>query len=554
MSRFRLFFLVLFLLLIPVLFQINAQQTEKEHFETSKQLDVFNALFKELDMFYVDTVDAKVAIRNGIDYMLSKLDPYTVYYSEEEMKDFKFLTTGEYAGIGSVISQRGEKIIISDPYEGMPAALAGLQAGDEILEIDGESITEKTTAQTSERLKGQPNTIVKIKYQRPGEKKPRTIDITRKRIQMDPVKYYGVVGDGIGYIYLSSFTEQSAVGVKAAFDDLKKNKHITSLILDLRDDPGGLMNDAIQLVNMFIPKGEVVLSTKGKVKQWERTYRTTQDPVDAEIPLAVLVNRGSASSSEIVAGALQDLDRAVIVGSRTFGKGLVQSSRELPFNGSLKVTTSKYYIPSGRCIQAIDYSHRNSDGSVAAMPDSLTSVFYTSKGREVRDGGGITPDFVIEEKKIPSIIYYLIGEYIIFDYATEYKQKHKKILPVVDFSITDEDYRQFKEFVKSKNFDYDRQSAKAMNVLKETMEFEGYMNVASAEFAALEEKLKPDLDRDLDLYRDVISKYMAEEIVKRYYYQKGEILETLKDDADLKKAIEVLSDKKLYSETLKSEK
>ena len=551
MNKFRVFSLILFQILIPTLFLINAQQTEKDNFETSKQLDVFNALFKELDMFYVDTVDAKTIVRNGIDYMLSKLDPYTVYYSEDEMTDFKYLTTGEYAGIGSVISQRDGKIIISDPYEGMPAALAGLQPGDEILEIDGESLTGKTTAQASEKLKGQPNTIVKIKYQRPGEKKPRTIDITRKRIQMDPVKYYGVVEDNIGYIYLSSFTDQSAAGVKTAFDDLKKNKQITSLILDLRDDPGGLMNDAIQLVNMFIPKGELVLSTKGKIKQWERTYRTTQDPVDAEIPLVVLVNRGSASSSEIVAGALQDLDRAVIIGSRTFGKGLVQSSRDLPFNGSLKVTTSKYYIPSGRCIQAIDYSHRNPDGSVAAVPDSLASVFYTSKGREVKDGGGITPDFVVEEKKIPSIIYYLMSDYIIFDYATEYKQKHKEISPVADFFITDEDYQQFKTFVKDKNFDYDRQSAKAMNVLKETMTFEGYMDVASAELTALEEKLKPDLDRDLDLYKDVISKYMAEEIVKRYYYQKGEIIETLKGDADLKKAIEVLSDKTLYNETLK---
>ncbi len=550
MSKYLIIFFVFFfgLFLCPL---VCAQQTEEEHFETSKQLDVFNSLFKELDMFYVDTIDARSTVRNGIDYMLSKLDPYTVYFSEDEMSDFKFLTTGEYAGVGAVISQRNGKIIISDPYEGMPAALAGLQAGDEILEIDSENVTGKTTAQVSEKLKGQPNTIVKVKYQRPGEKKSQTIDITRKRIQMDPVKYYGVIKDGIGYIYLSGFTDQSAAGVKAAFEDLKKNNHITSLILDLRDNPGGLMNDAIQLVNMFVPKGEVVLSTKGKIKQWDRTYRTTQEPVDNGMPLAVLVNRGSASSSEIVAGALQDLDRAVIVGSRTFGKGLVQSSRELPFNGSLKVTVSKYYIPSGRCIQAIDYSHRNPDGSVATVPDSLTSVFHTSKGREVKDGGGITPDFVIEEKKTPSIIYYLMSDYILFDFATEYKLAHKKLAPVSEFSITDEDYQQFREFVKNKKFDYDRQSAKAMNALKETMEFEGYMNVASAEFSALEEKLKPDLDRDLDLYKDIISKYLAEEIVKRYYYQKGEILQTLKNDADLEKAIEVLSDKALYDTTLK---
>ncbi|MCL2650658.1 MAG: S41 family peptidase [Candidatus Azobacteroides sp.] len=547
MNKFHRTFLIL--LLGFVTSHVNAQQTENEHFEASKQLDVFNALFKELDIFYVDTIDAETSIRQGIDYMLSKLDPYTVYYSEDEMNDFKFMTTGEYAGIGAVISQRDGKIIISDPYEGEPAVLAGLQAGDEILEIDGESVAGKTSTQVSDKLKGQPNTIVKIKFQSPGEKKSQTVDITRKRIQLDPVKYYGIVKDSIGYIYLSGFTDQSAAGVRSAFEDLKNSKHITSLILDLRDNPGGLMNDAIQLVNMFVPKGELVLSTKGKVKQWDRMYRTTQEPVDSIMPLVVLVNRGSASASEIVAGALQDLDRAVIIGTRTFGKGLVQTSRDLPYNGSLKVTTSKYYIPSGRCIQAIDYSHRNPDGSVATVPDSLTSIFHTSSGREVKDGGGITPDFTIEEVKTPNIIYYLLSDYIIFDFATEYKHNHKKIAPVEDFSLTDEDYQQFKTFVKSKNFDYDRQSGKALSALKETMEFEGY-DVTSAEFTALEEKLKPDLDRDLELYKDDISKFLTEEILKRYYFQKGEILETLKNDTTLEKAIEVLSDKTLYNETL----
>lgn len=550
MNKNRLIFLVLLggLFFCPL---AKAQQTEEEHFETSKQLDIFNALFKELDMFYVDSIDAKTAVRNGIDYMLNQLDPYTNYYSEEEMSDFKFMTTGEYAGIGAIITQRDGKIYISEPYEGMPAALAGLQAGDEIMEIDGESLAGKTSALASEKLKGQPNTIVKIKYQRPGEKKPQIVDVTRKRIQMDPVKYYGVMKDSIGYINFSNFTDQSASEVKTVFEDLKNNKHITSLIFDLRDNPGGLMSDAIELVNLFVPKGKVVLTTKGKLKQWDRTYRTTLEPVDSIIPLVVLVNRGSASSSEIVTGALQDLDRAVIVGSRTFGKGLVQATRDLPYNGSLKVTTSKYYIPSGRCIQAIDYSHRNPDGSVAAMPDSLTSTFLTSKGREVKDGGGITPDFAVEVKKTPSIIYYLTADYILFDFATQYKQAHKTIPPVAEFTLSDEDYQQFKAFVKEKKFDYDRQSAKAMAALKETMEFEGYMNVAADEFKALEDKLKPDLDRDLDLYKDVISKNLAEEIVKRYYYQKGEILETLKDDADLEKAIEILSDKALYDETLK---
>ncbi len=549
MNKFRLILLVLLEGLFFCSFA-KAQQTEKEHFENSKQLDIFNALFKELDMFYVDTINAETTVKSGIDYMLSKLDPYTTYYSEEEMKDLEFMTTGEYAGVGAVIIHRDGKTYISEPYEGMPAALAGLQAGDEILEIDGESIAGKTTTHASEKLRGQPNTVVKVKYQRPGEKKAQTVNVTRKRIHMEPVKYYGVVKDSIGYIYFSNFTAQSAAEVKAAFEDLKKNKQITSLILDIRDNLGGLLNDAVQVVNMFVPKGELVLSTKGKLKQWDRIYRTTQGALDSEIPLAILVNGNSASSAEIVAGALQDLDRAVIVGTRTFGKGLVQATRELPYNGSIKITTSKYYIPSGRCIQAIDYSHRNPDGSVAAVPDSLTSVFYTSRGREVKDGGGITPDFTVEEKKTPNIIYYLLADYIIFDFATEYKQNHKEIASVEDFVLTDEDYEQFKSFVKGKNFNYDRQSQKALNALKEIMVFEGY-DVASTEFVALEEKLEPNLDRDLELYKDDISKFLAVEIIKRYYFQKGEILESLKYDADLEKAIEVLSDKTLYNETLK---
>ncbi len=529
----------------------SQQQTEKDYYEISKQLDIFNALFKEVEMFYVDKIDAPKTIRNAIDYMLSKLDPYTVYFQEEDIDDLKFMTTGEYAGIGSIITQRDGKIYITEPYEGMPAALAGLEAGDEILEIDGEALSGKNTEYTSEKLKGQPNTVVKIKYQRPGQSQPETVQITRKRIAVNPVRYSGVLKDGIGYINLSGFTEHSAAELKSAFENLKKNNRITSLVIDLRDNPGGLMDDAIQMVNLFVPKGEVVLTTKGKNKQLDRTYRTTQEPIDKDMPIAILVNRGSASSSEIVAGAMQDLDRAVIVGTRTFGKGLVQTPRELPFGGGLKVTTSKYYIPSGRCIQAIDYTHRNPDGSVATVPDSLTSVFHTSKGREVKDGGGIIPDFIVEEKKFPSMIYYMLSEFILFDYATDYKQKHKTIAPVDQFTLTDEDYENFKSFVKSKNFDYDRQSEKAMQVLKETMDFEGYMSSASTEFAALEEKLKPNLERDLDLYKKVLSELLAEEIVKRYYFQKGEIIQTLKNDEELDKAMEVLSNTSLYNETLK---
>lgn len=541
---------ILFLMLVANALTIKAQNPDNQNFEISKNLDIFNSLFKELNMFYVDSIDVKSSVQTGIDAMLKELDPYTVYYPEDKISDFKFLATGEYEGIGAGIADRDGKIIISDPYEGMPAALSGLQAGDEILEIDGTDIKKLSTTEASEKLKGLPGTKVKVKYLRPGAKKPTEVEIMRKRIQINPVTYYGTVKDKVGYIYLSGFTNESSAEVKKAFEDLKKNQQISSLIIDLRNNGGGLMDDAIQLVNMFVPKGKVVVSTKGKTKQWDRTYRTTQESIDEEIPLVLLVNNYSASSSEIVAGALQDMDRAVIIGSRTFGKGLVQSPREIAYNGSLKVTTSKYYIPSGRCIQAIDYTHRNSDGTAGVIPDSLTSVFETANGRQVRDGGGITPDIPVEDDKTPNIAYYLLSKYIVFDFATEWKMNNKSIGPVQDFVFTDQNYEKFKEFVKNKNFDYDRQSEKALKILKETMEFEGYLNSASDELTALEEKLKPDLDRDLDRYKRELSKLISYEIVKRYYYEKGEIIESLKNDKELDKAIETLSDREAYNKIL----
>jgi carboxyl-terminal processing protease len=433
----------------------------------------------------------------------------------------------------------------------MPAADNGLLAGDEIMEIDRENISGKSSNYVSDKLKGQANTIIKIKYQRPGENKPRTVEFERKQIHINSVTYYGTLQDSIGYIYLSTFTTQTTQEIKAALDDLKRNHQVKYLILDLRNNGGGLMDDAIQLVNMFVPKGKVVVSTKAKVKQWDRTYRTTQAPLDEQIPLAVLVNGHSASSSEIVAGALQDLDRAVLVGSRTFGKGLVQTPRDIAYNGNLKVTISKYYIPSGRCIQAIDYTHRKSDGSADIIPDSLTRVFYTSKGRPVKDGGGITPDFQVETERISNITGYLIMDYIIFDFATEWKNKHHTIPPIKDFVFTDNDYETFKEFVKNKNFDYDRQSEKALNTLKEVMEFEGYLNSASEELKALEEKIQPNLDRDLDKYKKEISEQISSEIIKRYYFQSGEIQQSLKNDNTLDEAISILINKKLYNNTLR---
>mgnify|MGYP000427327717 FL=1 len=541
----------LFCLLLLAGSILPGQAQKDNRFEVSKNLDIFNALVKEVEMFYVDSVDVEKTVRRGINAMLSGLDPYTVYYPEQDMDELKIMTTGEYGGIGSYIRERKEGgVYIIEPFEGMPAALAGLKAGDRILAIDTVDTSNKTSSEVSELLKGVPNTKMVLKIQRPNEKKPREVELVRKQILVDQVTYYGVRGDGVGYIYLKGFTDKSAQEVKNALEDLKKNHQIKSLILDLRNNGGGLLESATQIVGMFVPKGKEVVSTKGKVSQWDRTYRTSNEPIDTVMPMAVLINGNSASAAEIVSGALQDMDRAVLVGQRSYGKGLVQSTRELPYEGRLKVTMSKYYIPSGRCIQQMDYSHRKADGSVAAIPDSLTSVFYTSKGRPVRDGGGVRPEFEIEEEEMPTIMYYLVTDFVLVDFVTDWAQKHKTIPPVEEFTVSDEDFEAFKNYAKEKNFTYDRQSEKILKNLKEVAQLEGYTDRDSTIFTELEARLTPNLDRDFDLYKNQIKKLLASEIVKRYYFQKGELLESLKDDEVLDKAIEVLSNPELYSKTL----
>ncbi len=541
----------LFCLLLLAGSILPGQAQKDNRFEVSKNLDIFNALVKEVEMFYVDSVDVEKTVRRGINAMLSGLDPYTVYYPEQDMDELKIMTTGEYGGIGSYIRERKEGgVYIIEPFEGMPAALAGLKAGDRILAIDTVDTSNKTSSEVSELLKGVPNTKMVLKIQRPNEKKPLEVELVRKQILVDQVTYYGVRGDGVGYIYLKGFTDKSAQEVKNALEDLKKNHQIKSLILDLRNNGGGLLESATQIVGMFVPKGKEVVSTKGKVSQWDRTYRTSNEPIDTVMPMAVLINGNSASAAEIVSGALQDMDRAVLVGQRSYGKGLVQSTRELPYEGRLKVTMSKYYIPSGRCIQQMDYSHRKADGSVAAIPDSLTSVFYTSKGRPVRDGGGVRPEFEIEEEEMPTIMYYLVTDFVLVDFVTDWAQKHKTIPPVEEFTVSDEDFEAFKNYAKEKNFTYDRQSEKILKNLKEVAQLEGYTDRDSTIFTELEARLTPNLDRDFDLYKNQIKKLLASEIVKRYYFQKGELLESLKDDEVLDKAIEVLSNPELYSKTL----
>lgn len=552
-----------FLLTGSSLYAQENTSNEKRYFEINKNIEVFNSVVKELDMFYVDTIDVKKTIESGIVNMLAGLDPYTNYMTEEEVSDFTVLTTGEYAGVGAVISYRNidgrDVVYILEPYEGMPAAKSGLKVGDIILAINGEDMTtaEKIPGEpfgktlsnkVTNKLKGQAGTEITVKVERPGAKKPIDVKIVRQNIQITSVPYYGILKDNVGYIVLTGFTDKCAQDVKNAFFDLKK-QGMTSLILDLRGNGGGIMEEAIQLINFFVPKGQVVLSTKGKMKQWDRTYRTTLDPIDTDIPIVVLVDKGSASASEIVSGALQDLDRAAIMGQRTYGKGLVQAPRELPYGGSLKVTTSKYYIPSGRCIQAIDYTHRNEDGSVGRIPDSLTTVFKTAIGREVRDGGGVTPDIKLEEIKIPSITYYLLNQYLVNDWVTDWAIKNPKIIPIDQFSISDADYESFKALVKSKkDFKYDQLSEKRLKTLKDVMDFEGYSKTASEEYKALEAKLVPNLDRDLDNFKDDIKKLLNMEIAKRYYFQKGERIESLKTDKDVEQAIELLNNKEQYKE------
>ena len=532
---------------------------DDRNFKIAKNLDLFNSIFKELDMFYVDTIDVEKMIQNGVNGMLALTDPYTEYYPEEEVSSLKEMITGKYGGIGAAIRyyEASDRIVVVEPTEGMPAAEAGVKAGDIILEVGGKEMLrgdlkpQEFSSKVSDALRGEPGTSFVLKVLRPMQNDSTEMEfkITRKSIRTNPVPYYGMVRDSIGYIALQGFTDNCSKDFKKAFIELKQ-KGARSLIIDLRDNGGGSLSEAVDIVGMFVPKGQEVVYTKGKIKQAENSFKTRFEPVDTEIPLVVLVNGSSASASEILSGSLQDLDRAVIVGSRTYGKGLVQTTRPLPYNGTLKVTTSKYYIPSGRCIQAIDYSKKNADGSVARTPDSLTNVFHTAIGREVRDGGGIRPDIEVKAPKFPNIIFYLMNEDIIFDYATQYCWTHQAPASVAEFKLTDDDYEAFKTLVKSRDFTYDRQSEKMLKSLKEVAEFEGYMDGAKEEFAALEKKLNHNLDRDLETFKKQISEYLSQEIITRYFYQRGAAMERLKDDADLESAVKVLQDKAEYSKIL----
>ena len=523
---------------------------EDRDFKLVKNLDIYYSLFRELNVFYVDDIDPEKLIEKSINEMLQSLDPYTVYIPESGIDDFNFATTGKYGGIGSLIRKSGDFAIISEIYKDFPADLAGLKAGDIIREIDGKSIEGLALNKVSDLLKGLPDTEVKVTIKRYGLDELFTITFIRKKIHITGVPYYGMLDENIGYIRLSNFTQDCSKDVKNALTDLKKTYSPKSLILDLRGNPGGLLIEAVNVSNLFVEKGQEIVSTKGKVKQFDETYRAKNLPVDTQIPLVVLVNRGSASASEIVAGALQDIDRAVIIGTRTFGKGLVQTTRPLSYNSRLKVTTAKYYIPSGRCIQALDYSNRNEDGSVGHIPDSLISEYKTKNGRLVYDGGGISPDIEITKENLSQLTIELFTDFMFFDFSTRYYLTHDSLLPPGDFELTDSIYHDFISFVNEQDFNYETKTDHALQKLEEIAKKEKYYQLSENEFAALSEKLSRNLEQDMNTFSNEIKIILEESIVDRYYYRSGMIQSSLPYDEQIYKAREILEDKNRYATIL----
>ena len=543
---------ILTILAITCFLNSWADGATNRNVEIAKHLDIFNAVYKELDLLYVDTIKPEKTIKKGIDEMLSSLDPYTNYIPQDDMDKLKMMTTGEYAGVGCVISQKKEGILITDVYEGMPAQKAGIRTGDLIVEINGKSAVGLNVTDASEQLRGESKTQVEVTVKRTNGKKTKMV-ITREKISIPAIPFYTEIEPGIGYIYINGFTEKSAAQFKNAFLDLKENKKISKLIIDVRENPGGILDEAVDIINLFVDRKTTVVYTKGKNPNLNKTYKATRDPIDKDMPIAVLVNRNSASASEIVAGALQDMDRAVIIGERSFGKGLVQTTRDLPHGGNLKVTISKYYIPSGRCIQAIDYSKKNGKEYSQRIPDSLTHEFKTIHGRTVRDGGGINPDIFSADTVSSTAGYYLYEKDVIFDYVTEYQKKHPSIPNLKDFTYTDKDYDEFKAFVKERNFTYESFSETILTSLKESLKEEGYAEYAEAEIKALEAKIKHNIDTDLNLFKKEIVRSISIEIAKRYYFQTGMIIESLKFDDCKNEAIKLLNDTERYKKILTAE-
>ncbi len=546
MKAFRL--IIILVLGINVNLFSQALNTTSSSFEISKNLDILTNVFKELNNNYVDEVNYGELMKTGIDAMLDELDPYTVFISEAEIEDYNFMTTGQYGGIGALIHKQGKYVVISEPYENSPAYKAGLFAGDKILSINGKDATDKSVSDVSLMLKGQPGTKLNIEIDRDNFKMDRVV--IRENVQIPNVAYSSLFDDGTGYIKLTGFTQNSAKEVKDALLKLKESGKLKGLILDLRDNGGGLLNEAVTITNLFVKKGENVVSTKGKTPDRNKSYKTLIPPIEPDLPLVVLVNGMSASASEIVAGAIQDLDRGIIIGERTFGKGLVQNIVPLSYNTQMKVTVAKYYIPSGRCIQSIDYAHRDSLGRSVAIPDSLTNAFKTKGGRTVYDGAGINPDIPMEEPLYSNIALSLLSKYLFFDYANMFKRTHDTIPAAKDFVISDEMYADFVKWLQDKDYDYTSRSEKMLSDLKKTAETEQYYDELKHEFDLLESKMIHNKQADLEKFRPEIERILKNEIVARYYHQKGRVEAAITDDEEVQMAREVLKDSKKYASVL----
>ena len=546
---------VLVSLLMMLLAAPAFAQIDRDHdFKTAKNMDIFNSIYKNLDLMYVDTLDAQEVVGNGIKAMLGSLDPYTTYYPEEKVNELKNMLTGKYAGVGAVVRYNFQlqRVCISEPYENMPAAEVGLKKGDIILSIDDEDMTNKDVAYVSDHLRGDPGTSFIIKVKRPSTGKTLKMKITRRTIQMPFLPYYGMLEGGYGYINFNSFTDNCAKDVRRAFIDLKK-QGAKGLVFDLRNNGGGSVSEAVSIINMFLPKGKTVLKMQGKLQRSNKEYKTSVEPVDSVMPMVVLVNGNSASASEIMSGSLQDYDRAIILGTRTYGKGLVQTTMDLPYNGQMKLTTAKYYIPSGRCVQALNYKHAKG-GYVEHVPDSLTKVFYTANGREVRDGGGVKPDVEVKPDSLPNIAFYLAGardsNEVMLNYEVDYIAKHPTIAPAKDFALTDADYEEFKARVLKADFKYDRETEKYLKDLEKLAKFEGYYDDAKPEFEALKKKLSHNVAKDLDYNKEYIKQLLENEIVAAYYFQAGAIQNSLRYDKQIKEAVKLLNSPEEYKKIL----
>lgn len=548
---------VFIVILLAMGISVHAQN--KDHnLEVAKNLEVFNSIYKHLDLLYVDTLNAKEVVGNAINGMLRSLDPYTVYYSEDKTNELRTMLTGKYAGIGSIIRWNSQisNSVIEEPYEGMPAAEAGLRKGDVILSIDGESMKGKDNAYVSDHLRGDAGTTFELKIRRPSTGKEMRFKITRRSIQMPAVPYYGVQQGGIGYIKLNEFTENSAKIVRNAFIDMR-HQQIKGLILDLRNNVGGSELEAANLVNLFVPKGVTVVSNRGKLKRANHDYKTTSEPIDTVIPIVVMVNGNSASAAEIVTGALQDMDRAVVLGTKTYGKGLVQMPIDLPYNCEMKVTTSRYYIPSGRCIQARKYRH-NDGGSSEVIADSTKRKFYTLNGREVLDASGITPDVVVEGDSLPNIAYYLAAardsNEVLLNYEVDYIAKHPTVAQPADFELSDEDYAEFKKRVLDSGFTYDRTSEKFLKDLEQLTRFEGYYDDAKPEFEALKKKLSHNVAKDLEYNKQAIKNIINNDLMAAYYFQRGATQNSLRHDKQMDEAMKLIADGERYAKILNPKK